>query len=143
MNESDKEGELVFFVLRGLPRSGKSTIAKERSERTGAVVISRDSIRLALHGKPYVAELEDEVSNIERLMIQSLFYSGCRTIILDECFVKRASIKHTLDYLTGSIPYSFTTKTVQVPVEVCIRRAISCDQEYLVPVILDMAKRFD
>lgn len=143
MNESDKEGELIFFVLRGLPRSGKSTVAKEYSESTGAVVVSRDSIRLALHGKPYVAELEDEVSRVERLMVQSLFYSGCRTIILDECFVERASIKNTLDYLAGSIPYSFTAKTIQVPAEVCIRRAISCDQEYLVPIILDMAKRFD
>lgn len=41
-----------LILTIGLPRSGKSTWAKQQ----GCPVVNPDSIRLALHGKAYIQE---------------------------------------------------------------------------------------
>lgn len=47
----------TLVLMVGLPRSGKSTIA-----RSGRVpIVSPDAIRLALHGQPFIASAEPTV----------------------------------------------------------------------------------
>jgi hypothetical protein len=49
----------------------------------GLPVVSPDSIRLALHGKPFLETAEPWVRLLAKLMVKALFLSGHSTVILD------------------------------------------------------------
>lgn len=76
--------KLIMTV--GLPRSGKSTWAKQ----SGHPVVCPDSIRLALHGQAFYGPAEPMVWAIARLMVRSLFLSGHETVVLDSTNGTRA-----------------------------------------------------
>ena len=137
----------------GLPRAGKSTVALQMME-LGAVIkgfryahsdktmaiVSRDSIRQALHGEPFVPELEDKVTEIQIVMTNALFISGHRTVIMDECHLSRNGGKHVLKAFEGC---RLIYVDINTPKEVCIERAKATNQEYLIPVIERMACRLE
>jgi predicted kinase len=76
----------ILILTVGLPRSGKSTWAQEQSHP----IVSPDSIRLALHGRPYkhgdtIARAEPYVWAIAKTMVRSLFISGHNIVVVDAC----------------------------------------------------------
>lgn len=135
MNAGDTDYKgAVLHVLRGLPRAGKSTLA---STIKGGVIVSKDSIRLALHGQPFVEELESTVHTIYKHMVSALLYSGHRVIILDECFLTARSVQEVRSMWPDA---EVVEHLVPTTVDECVRRARACGQEYLVPVIESMAQ---
>lgn len=68
---------LVLCV--GLPRSGKSTWARLQE----CPIVNPDSIRLALHGKPFIPEAEQFVWAIAKTMVRSLFLAGHDRVVVD------------------------------------------------------------
>jgi len=75
--------QLIMMV--GLPRSGKSTLARELKHP----IVCPDSIRLALHGQPFIGLAEPFVWAIAKVMVRSLFLSGHEQVILDATNVTR------------------------------------------------------
>lgn len=71
----------VLHIMVGLPRSGKSTVAKAM----GHPIVSPDAIRLALHGERFLQQAEPMVWTLSRLMVESLFKAGHTDVILDSC----------------------------------------------------------
>ena len=69
----------------GLPRSGKTTWAKQQ----GFPIVNPDSIRLALYGQRYHVLAEDFVWAIAKVMVRSLFLAGHTTVILDATNITR------------------------------------------------------
>lgn len=67
----------------GLPRSGKSTWAREQSREHGYPMVNPDSIRLAIHGQPFITSAEPFVWATAKVMVRSLFLAGHDTVILD------------------------------------------------------------
>ena len=55
-----------LLLMVGLPRSGKSTTARAISQDFGVPVVSRDAIRLSVHGHRYIPEAEDHVADHRR-----------------------------------------------------------------------------
>jgi len=130
---------LIFMV--GLPRAGKSTAIRRIREITpNAVVVSKDSIRLALHGQPFIDEKEPEVHTIWKAMIKALLYSGHRHIILDGCFHNESRRKSVERLFPDA---QFQTYYVPTSPDVCRQRAIDCGQDYLLPVIDRMESEAD
>lgn len=127
----------TIHVMRGLPRSGKSTMCADLLKQ-GGVVVSGDAVRLAIHGKPFVDWLEPEVYEISKYMVTALLYSGHHVIILDECFLTAQSVAA----VRREWPQAEVVEhLVPTPPDICIARAMACGQEYLVPVIKDMAEK--
>lgn len=124
-----KKRQLILTV--GLPRSGKSTWAKS----TGHPIVNRDSIRLALHGQPYIAEAEDMVSAIEMYMVKALLLAGHEIVIVDATHLKDAQRER---WLRGDWKVMF--EYFVVPKGECIDRAIIDGREDLIPVIKRMAE---
>jgi predicted kinase len=128
----------TLIAMHGLPRSGKSTISRELSREFSAPIVSRDSIRKALHGQPYINQAEDFTRAIYKVMIRALFDVGHEYVIADETHYSRAARDFVRDP---------TWETFWVPVpttpEVCIERAIATDQLWLPPVIEEMARRHE
>lgn len=102
-------------------------------------MVNRDSIRLALHGRAFWPQREDEVTEIETAMIKSLFIAGHNNVIVDATHIseKRRAEKARLVPEGGEVFY----KLFLADKSVCVDRAKKNGQEMLVPVIELMAKR--
>lgn len=129
-----------LIILRGLPRSGKTTWAREMAKQTGAAIVNPDSIRLAIHGQAYREETEPLVWATAQIMADSLFRAGHEIVIIDATNVTEARRKFWYDRFKN-VKIEFIT--IMVPVEECIERAKKDGREYLIPVIERMAKEWE
>lgn len=69
----------TLILMMGLPRSGKTTEARE----LGYPIVSPDAVRLALHGKTFLSDAEFMVWPLAVLMVKAMFAAGHHTVILD------------------------------------------------------------
>ena len=108
----DNSNTLIMTV--GLPQSGKSAWAKTQ----GMPIVNPDSIRLALHGKPFINSAEPFVWAIAKIMTHSLFLAGHETVILDATNI---TIKRRNEWRSKNWKRIF--HTVEASVNTCIERA--------------------
>lgn len=112
----------LYFCI-GCARSGKSTFARnwqmEKSEKP-RVVVTTDTIRLAMTNQRYNRHLEPVIFGYRHVMV--------KTLLLDKYEV--LLIRSILDIDINAQPIIFET-----PLQVCLDRAISTDMPDLVPVI--------
>jgi len=134
----------ILIALHGLPRSGKSTIARMIqndllvNDPTTAPIVSRDAIREALHGQPYVGRAEPHTRAIYKTMIHALFLAGHEVVIADETHYSRAA----RDFVSDG-PWETYWYPVPTPPEVCLERAKATNQLWLLDVIPEMVKRHE
>lgn len=123
----------TLILTIGLPRSGKSTWARQQIDR--AAIVCPDEIRSALHGQHYIKSAEPMVWATARLMVAALFGSGHQTVILDAC-------NHTDAYqkVWEDDRWTVELQPFMVPVQECRYRAKESGQDYLIPVIDRMYK---
>lgn len=125
----------TLIITVGLPRSGKSTWVKEKSEMENCPIVCPDSIRLALHGQAYNSAAEPFVWAIAKTMVKSLFLSGHNKVILNST----GNTKERRDDWKSD-EWALTYKVFNTSKEVCIQRAKDTGQDYLIPVIEKMAE---
>lgn len=128
----------TLIAMVGLPRSGKSTIVEALRIKTGAPVVRRDAIRLAVHGQRYEAQAEPLIKTFDIYMIRSLFLAGHPLVICDETNYSQAARDHMRDDNWETVFYHVGTGPDE-----CIRRALATNQSDLVPVIIGMNKRWE
>jgi len=138
MNQDD----YLLVCLMGLPRIGKSTLARKLSNKINSPIINRDSIRLALHGHAYIHDAEPMVKVVAKLMVKSLFFAGHKTVVVDETNTTRSR----RDFWTGKdwqTQFHHVTqgKGLSHDVNVCLERAEKTQPE-LKAVIKNMAETF-
>lgn len=75
----------LLVITVGLPRSGKSTYARQ----LGVPIVCPDAIRLAVHGQRFLASSEPLVWSIARTMVLSLFHAGHDVVVLDATNITR------------------------------------------------------
>lgn len=122
----------TLILTVGLPRSGKSTWARER----GLPMVNPDSIRLALHGKPFIPQAEGFVWAIAYLMAKALLIAGHPTIIIDATNITK---KRRAEWLKRFKRYTIVLEHFNTPASVCKERAIKDGKAELVEVISRMA----
>lgn len=123
----------TLIMMAGLPRSGKSTRAKE----LGYPIVNRDAIRLALHGRAYIQKAEPWITLLEKLMVEALFKAGHDKVVLDATNLdpnRRARWSALCD--------DIVLEVLNTSPEECIRRAVEGGREDLVFVINRMAERY-
>lgn len=128
----------TLIMTVGLPRSGKSTWAREYAAQHNTPVVNPDSIRLALHGQAFVASAEPMVWAVAHLMVSSLFKAGHATVILDATNITEHRRK---DWRSREWMCHYVCFTA--PRDECIRRARAQGQEELVPIIERMASSLE
>ena len=128
----------TLILLCGLPRSGKSTWAKQQ----GHPIVNPDSIRLAVHGQRFIAATEPLVWVTAKYMVRALFLAGHDTVILDATnnTEKRRQEWYTEARLND---YNVTLKIIDTPASVCIDRAKAEGDKAIIPVIEKMAAECD
>lgn len=141
-------GKLYF--LAGLPRSGKSTIAKswanyeinigksgliyscKQHDEQPRVIVCADDIRISLTGHRFNAYAESMVNTIKKLMIRTLLRK--HDVLVDGTHTTKYSIRQILELDDKAIPIFVGT-----PADVCKSRAVATGQDDLVHVIDRMA----
>lgn len=123
-----------LILLVGLPRSGKSTWAAGQD----CPVVSRDTIRLKLHGKAFLPDSEDAVSRIEELAVRQLRAEGHPAIILDSTHFRQEYIDRW-----DTDEWEIETKYFNTPRSICIERARSSGRTDLIDVINMMCRETD
>lgn len=119
-----------LYLTIGLPQSGKSTWSKEQ----GYPIVNRDSIRFALGGSIRYFKEEAKVSEIEKIMVKSLFKAGHENVIIDATHLKQKYIKEWEDFakldweklderLEFKRNYLVVLMRFYTPLEECIARA--------------------
>lgn len=133
-NERDDAMKTMLIAV-GLPRSGKST----HIQKSGYPIVNRDSIRLALHGQPYIQDAESMVTAIEDYMVDSLFLAGHDIVSIDACHTSEKRQDRWIDHAKQK-GYKIIWICFRAPEDVCIGRAIKDGREDLVPVIERMSR---
>lgn len=128
----------LLICMMGLPRSGKTTKVMALHAEHRAPIVRRDDIRLALHGQRYISVAEPFVKAISDVMIRSLFLSGHSVVICDETNYSRAARDYHKSKNWRTVFYHVDTTA-----EVCKERALLTNQPDLLPVIDEMAARYE
>lgn len=123
---------MKLILTVGLPRSGKSTWAKAQ----GHPIVNPDSIRLAMHGQRFYGPAEPLVWATAHLMVDALFRAGHETVILDACNV---SAKRRDEWKA----HNPELQVFNAGPVTCLERAMSQNDQEIVPVIERMAKEWD
>jgi len=122
----------TLYLTVGLPRSGKSTWAKQQN----VPIVNPDSIRLALHGQPFYPPAEQFVWAMANLMVRALFLAGHDSVILDatNTTLARRQKWSSTEWKTRCV--CFDTDAGE-----CIHRA--CGDSVLVDVIHKMKQEYE
>jgi predicted kinase len=124
----------TLILLVGLPRSGKTTWAKEQ----GFPIVNPDSIRLAIHGQRFVSVAEPFVWAVAKTMVRALFLAGHTTVILDATNTTR---KRRDEWKSDDCETRFMQ--ISTAESICISRANEMGDTEIVPVIERMARQFE
>lgn len=126
----------LILLTVGLPRSGKSTWAREQ----GFPIVCPDAIRLAMYGLRFQAVAEPWVWAMAFTMASALFLAGNTTIIIDATNVSK---RRRDEWRTKFPDCAVEVKVFDTSPKECKKRAILTGQEDLLPVIDRMAKDWD
>ena len=138
MSETTRQLNLILMV--GLPRSGKTTWAKKYCEdNPNIVIVSPDTIRIALHGQRFIPEAEDMVWGIHYTMVRTLLLQGY-DVLIDATNTTGKRRKPYFDKFKG---YNIMTKVMGTSKEECVRRAKSMNDEEILPIIEKMAEQYE
>ncbi len=123
-----------LIMMVGLPRSGKSTHARQ----LGFPIVSPDAIRLAIHGQRFVASAEPMVWAVAKCMVMALFLAGHKDVILDAC-------NHTAARRKEWEKSDWVTATVEMEAsrQVCVDRAFLEDDKEIIPIIDKMHAEYE
>lgn len=128
-----------FFMMIGLPGSGKSTEARKIAEKENAVIVSSDSIRKELYGNEEIQTDPAKVFRLVEVRIKEALKNG-RNAIMDATNI---SGKRRKAWLEGLKDCKKIAVLMATPIEECIAR--NSHRERVVPedVIRNMHANFN
>jgi len=107
-----------LVVMVGLPQSGKSTEVK----LMGCPIVNRDSIRKTLGGTIRYFKEEARVTEIEHIMVESLFNAGHDDVVIDATHLKPA-YRNNWKRFAKNRDYDIYFYLVMTSLETCMMRA--------------------
>ncbi len=130
-----------LYMLIGLPRSGKTTWAKQKQELSGGVIVSADAIRWSVYGQRFWELGEPLVWGLRDVLLRTLLEQGV-DIIIDETNTKEARRTPTIK-IAKNYGYEVYGVIVSTTAEECIRRAEDEEDDKIIPVIQRMAEQYE
>lgn len=133
----------ILHVTRGLPGSGKTTLAKEMSKSNKNLhLISKDDLRrMIIPCVRWTPEKESEIIAIENALIDHSIKQGFDVMVHDTNLNPKVLVR--LQRIAESAGYEFNLiDLTNVPVALCIQRDAVREFSVGHRVILDMAERY-
>jgi len=123
----------TLIMMKGLPRSGKSTMARAMSKKTGSPIVTPDEVRLAIHGQAFIPSAEKLVWAHVDVMVRALF-GNHDTVILD---ATNMTLRSRDEWRKPRL-WDRVFLIVDTDPDECCKRAYMTNQKYLIPVIEKM-----
>lgn len=129
-----------LICLRGLPGSGKSTIAKSVYSR--CVRLNRDDLRASLFNRTGVLPYADEqmVTKIQRSMAEIALKEG-RDVIVDDTHLRQKYLREWNEFAIR-LGATFSVQDVTTSVDVCVARDSARERSVGEDVIRSLAAKF-
>ena len=118
-----------LICTMGLPRSGKTTWAKEQ----GCPIVNPDALRLVIYGQRYWAGGEYLVWPNAMMMVKALFAAGHDRVIVDATNTTRKR----RDFWIHE-DWSTSFKIIDTLSEICVSRAKAEKDDAIIPIIEKM-----
>ncbi len=131
---------MSIYMLIGLPRSGKSTWAKRHQESEGTPIVSADNLRYLVYGQRFWGNGEQLMWAIRAIILNMLLEQDI-DIIIDETNTTKERRKSIIDLARNYKHDVFGIVMIDSKGE-CIRRALSMNDETIIPVIERMAEQY-
>jgi len=109
-----------MVIMVGLPKSGKTTRARERYQQQGFTRVCPDDLRMALYGQRFIATMERFVWAIAETMCRTLLYGG-HNVVIDATNLTLEGRKRWL-LLAHESEAQVTVEIMDTPVEQCLAR---------------------
>jgi predicted kinase len=133
--------EKRLFMTVGLPLSGKSTLRKIVMDKNqGITLINADQLRYQIYGNRYHQNGEDMMWAIRKHFLEILMQNS-NYVFIDETNTTIERRKSILN-LAKKYKYKVFCFLIDTMKEVCINRANSKDDKYIIPVIERMSNQF-
>lgn len=133
-------------ILLGLPGAGKSTLARQISEKFGYGILSSDEIREHKFGDRFSESIQMEVLNTIFSQCGYLLSNGSNIIIDSTFFNKHDNRLKLYDYLSKvMLQPDIILIQISTPIDVCIKRdeARPINRRVGENVINQLASKFD
>lgn len=134
----------ALLITRGLPASGKTTVARQWvAESPGARIrVDRDDLRLMLFGRPSPLTHDEEqtVTVAQHAQVEALLRAD-RSVVVDDTHLRLRHARAWAD-LASTVGAAFVVIDLDTPVDVCVQRDLHRDRQVGEQVIRDLAARF-
>jgi predicted kinase len=110
----------VIHMLRGLPASGKTTLALEMVKEERVKRISKDDLRAMLHGGKYSPDTEMFVLDVRNAIAELAIKQGF-DVVIDDTNLNPAH-QEQLIFLSDSLGAQFNVIDVHASLDECIQR---------------------
>jgi len=132
----------IVKVLRGLPASGKSTIAKELVKKHGYIRINNDDLRESFYnGRKFDKHDESLITNVREAIIENSLKAGYN-IVLDNLNLHPKHIEWVENKLKEYPEFSLEVVDIKEEPEVCLIRDGQREKPVGAKVIMDWYTKF-
>lgn len=132
---------MKLTMMRGLPGSGKTTLAKQwQKEDKNLVRVNKDELRKMLHDSVWSRENEQDVLKVRDSIIAGALMHKKSVVVDDTGFAPKHE-KH-LQQIADQFKIEFVVHFVDTPIEECIERDKNRPYSVGAIVILDMYERY-
>jgi predicted kinase len=130
----------VIHMLKGLPASGKTTLALEMVKEEKVKRISKDDLRAMLHGGEYSTASELFVLDVRNSIAELALKRGF-DVVIDDTNLNPEHEKN-LRYLADSLGAQFNVIEINTPLLECIARDRTRDEPVGDEVITGMYEKY-
>lgn len=109
-----------LVMLKGLPGSGKTTIAKKLVNYDGYIRVNKDDLRGMLHNGKHTKANEGQVIAIRNTIISDALKRG-RDVVVDDTNFNPIH-EQSLQVLAKEHSAAFEVQFIDTPIEICIKR---------------------
>lgn len=130
-----------MIIMRGLPASGKSTLAKQLMEDSGNLVrINKDLLRTMLHFDKFSGKNES-LTRLAAFVVTECFLTAGKSVIIDDTNLNPKTLQNWVD-LAKHHEAKIEYQDIETPVEECIARDASREKHVGKTVIQKMALQY-
>lgn len=132
-----------MVIYRGLPASGKTTMARARQKLSGGALVGRDHLRWLLFGtdRGLSHEQENRITEAQEELIRSTLRDG-RDVLVDDMNLKMAYVRRLARIGVSEGADIVYEDMTDVPVETCVTRDYLRQNSIGAPVIEDQYQRY-
>lgn len=109
-----------IHILRGLPASGKTTLAMDMVRNEGMKRVSKDDLRAMLHGGTYTPEMETFVITVRNTIIEAAITRGF-DVVIDDTNLNPIHVEQ-IQLLAANFAVKTNIIDVTTPLDECIKR---------------------